>query len=157
MWVTRVGDRYTILAAKPEHCDLLAVNLRAADRKEVQAAGLSSYRAVRRAFRSGILSRTAFVDGDIAAMWGLGGNLLSEIGHPWLLTTPAVERVPFSFAREAKRAVGEMLLYRSVLFDYVDANYEQAIRFLKILGFTLGEPEPFGRRGQLFRRFELRA
>ena len=148
------APRYTIIPARKEHCDELAYNMRAADRAEVQAAGLSSYRAVNRAFRSGIMTRTAFIDGEIAAMWGLGGNLLSDEGQPWLLTTKAVERIPISFVKVGKGQVLEMLKFRSVLRNYVAADYFQAIRFLKIIGFNIGEPENIGAR-KLFCKFEM--
>lgn len=130
--------------------------MRKADRDEVQAAGLSSYRAVNRAFRNGILSRSAFVDGEIAAMWGLGGTLISNVGTPWLLTTHAAERVPLTFVKVGKSEVERMLMHRSVLENYVTADYEKAIKFLRILGFRVGAPFPFGIRGQMFCKFEMR-
>lgn len=150
------ASRVSIVPALPEHCDLLAANLRHGDRAEVQAAGLSRYRAVGHAFRNGVMCRTAFVDGDIAAMWGLGGGLLSATGTPWLLTTAAAERVPFAYVRIGRAQVAAMLALRPVLVNYVAANYDRAIRFLELLGFTLDDPAPFGDRDALFRRFELR-
>jgi hypothetical protein len=131
--------------------------MRQDDAEEVRAFGESRIRAVNRAFRSGVMCRTAFVDGEIAAMWGLGGNLLSNVGHPWLLTTAAAERSPFLYVRVARQQLADMLALRPVLYDYVAAKYTRAIRLLKLLGFTVGDPVPIGRRQALFCKFEIRA
>lgn len=150
------ASRVVIRAATAADCSRLAANLRAADRAEVQAAGMSSYKAVGKAFRSGIMTRTAFVDGEIAAMWGLGGTLLSDVGHPWLLTTAAVERIPVTFLKVARRELAAMVVTRRLLRNWVAADYAGAVRLLEVLGFTLFAPEPFGLRGdRLFRRFEM--
>lgn len=149
--------RVVIVPAAPNHCALLAANLRKDDADEIRAFGESRIRGVSRAFRSGIMCRTAFVDGEIAAMWGLGGNLLSNVGHPWLLTTPAAARSPFLYVRVGKAQLADMLALRPVLYDYVAAKYTRAISFLRLLGFTVGEPEPLGRRNELFCKFEIRA
>jgi hypothetical protein len=146
-----------IVPAEPEHCALLAANMRHDDAEECRAIGLSRIRVLNRAFRGSIMCRTAFVDGDIAAMWGLGGNLLSNVGHPWLLTTPAAERSPFLYVRVARQQLADMLALRPVLYDYVAAKYTRAIRLLKLLGFTVGDPVPIGRHQALFCKFEIRA
>jgi hypothetical protein len=144
--------------AEQSHCALLAANLRQDDADEVRAFGESRIRAVNRAFRNGLMCRTAFVDGEMAAMWGIGSNVLSNVGHPWLLTTPVCGRVsPLTYVRIGKTQLAAMLALRPVLYDYVAAKYTRAIGFLKLLGFTVGEPVPLGRHQQLFCKFEIRA
>src|SRR4051812_31279454 len=101
------------------------------------------------------MRRTAFVDGEIAAMWGLGGVMLSDEGTPWLMTTPVVERVPVSFVRIGRAQVAEMLSRRSRLANVVQASYLGACRLLEVLGFTLDEPIPLGPHGVPFRKFSM--
>jgi hypothetical protein len=146
-----------IVPAEQSHCALLAANLRQDDADEVRAFGESRIRAVNRAFRNGLMCRTAFVDGEMAAMWGIGGNVLSNVGHPWLLTTPVCEHVRVTFVKVGKAQLADMLALRPVLYDYVAARYTRAIGFLKLLGFTVGDPAPLGRHQQLFCKFEIRA
>ena len=146
-----------IVPSTADHCAMLAANMRHEDAEEVRAFGESRIRAVNRAFRSGIMCRTAFVDGELAAMWGIGGNLLSNVGHPWLLTTPVCERVKVTYVKVGKAQLADMLALRPVLIDYVAAKYTRAIGFLKLLGFTVGDPAPLGRRNGLFCKFELRS
>lgn len=150
------ASRYHSLPATIAHVYTLAARMRAADRAEMEAAGLDATGALRKTFRAALIRESVFVDGEIAAMWGLGGDALSDIGAPWLLTTPAVERVPVSFLREGKKNVATMLRLKPILVNYVDARYARACRFVTALGFVLEPPAPFGPKGALFRRFEAR-
>lgn len=148
--------RITIVEADISHVYQLARALRAEDAGELEAAGLVPERGVRASFRSALIRRTAFVDGNLAAMFGMGGIALGDVGHPWLLTTPAIERAPVEFVREARNVVGRMLQLKPVLVNYVDARYLRACRFVALLGFVLEPPAPFGPLGAQFRRFEAR-
>ena len=123
-------------------CDVyaLASNLRPADRAEVEALGISPRDGIRRSYRHAILRRTYLIDGEIAAMSGLCGAMLSDIGEPYLMTTPIAATMPISFVKLARDAVDEMLAQRMRLEGYVAASYTGAIRLLDMLGFSLGEP-----------------
>lgn len=133
----------------------LAANLRAGDRAEVESLGMDVRVGIRISFRNAIQRRTYLVDGEVAAMSGLCGSLLSDIGEPYLMTGPAVERVPVAFIKHAKAAVADMLRQRKRLEGYVAANYVKACRLLEVLGFTLGEPLPTGPSGALFRKYTM--
>lgn len=131
----------------------LASHMRENDRLEATGLGADPVRLLRASYRSAILRRTAFVDGEIAAMWGLGGVMLSDEGAPWLITSHAIERIPLFFVKRAKQEVTEMLSLRSTLLNVVLASYAQACRFLELVGFTLDTPEPVGPHGVLYRKF----
>ncbi len=132
----------------------LALNLRAGDRAEIQVMGRDPRRALRFAYRVSLMPpRVATVDGQVAAMWGLGGDLISDVGEPWLLTGHAADRVPFAFVRIAKAELAAMLAVKPRLENYVAADYAKAVRLLEGLGFHLDAPAPIGPRGALFRRF----
>ena len=137
-----IGDVYRI-----------AARMRDGDRLEATSLGADPTALLRTSYRHAILRRTAFVDGEIAAIWGLGGVLLSDEGTPWLVTTPAVERVPVTFVRTAREQVAEMLSLRSYLSNVVQASYTGACRLLEILGFTLEAAQPIGPHGVPFRKF----
>lgn len=145
--------RVRIVPSRVEDVYALASKLRDADRLEITGLDLDPRAVIRASFRNAIMRRTAFVDGEIAAMWGLGGVMLSDEGAPWLMTTPAVERVPVAFVRVARGQVAEMLGRRARLANVVQASYGGACRLLELLGFTLEPPEPLGPHGVLFRKF----
>jgi hypothetical protein len=115
----------------------LARNLRAKDRAELLLAGMEPRRAIRMCLRTSVYSKVAYVDGAIAAMWGLGGGLLSDTGVPWLLTTPAVELAKVSFLKVARAELAIMMAMRARLTNHVAADYVEALRFLTALGFTI--------------------
>jgi hypothetical protein len=149
------AKRYEIRESVASDVYILAANLRDGDRLEVASFGKEPRSALRLSFRHAILRRTAIVDGEIAAMWGLGGSMLDDTGYPWLLTSPAVERVPVSFLREGRREVARMLRLRRVLVGYVAASYHQACDFLERLGFTLGPVVRLPPLNNAFREFRI--
>lgn len=147
---------YRIEEARPEHVRLLAPVMRADDVAELDAMGVSARRGLWRSWRVALIRRAAFVDDEIACIWGVGGSPLGQTGCPWLLTGPAVERASLAFVREARHEVASMLRLFPVLANYVPARYRRAVGFLALLGFTLADPVPMGPRGELFHPFEMR-
>lgn len=133
----------------------LAANLRLEDAREVGEAGLDLRQAIRRSYRNAILRKSYFVDGELAAMTGLCGAMLADIGEPYLMTAPACERVKVSFVKHARAAVNEMLKHRLQLVGEVHASYTRACRLLEVLGFSLSDPHPLGPKGALFRRYSI--
>lgn len=140
------------------HCEIgdiyqLAARLREQDRMEITGLGLEPRAILRASFRASILRRSYFVDGELAAVSGLGGEMMADIGAPWLMTTNTIERVPVTFVKTARRQVAEMLRHRLRLENVVAASYGGACRLLEVLGFTLETPQPLGPNGALFRKF----
>ena len=144
-----------VVDAAPGHILELSGRLRAEDAAEIEAAGITARRALWRSYRGSIFSRAALIDGDVAAAWGCGGNVLAGVGLPWLLTAPAVERVKIAFLRIAKAELHIMRESFPELRGHVDARYHRAIRLLEALGFDLGPPLPFGLRGAPFREYVM--
>ena len=132
----------------------LARALRDGDRAEIAAAGLDPREVLRTSFRRSLMpAKAALVDGAVAALWGLGGDILSDTGEPWLMTGTAIERAPKTFLKIARAEVEAMLQVKCRLENYVHADYAKAVRLLEALGFTVDAPVPFGRRSAPFRRF----
>ena len=146
---------YRIVEATQEHVRLLGPNLRREDEQEALAAGVTAKRAVWRSFKASSIRRTAFIGEDIAAMWGVTGILLGNVGNPWLLTTDAIEKLPLAFFKEARCQVRDMLAAHPILFNYVPESYTRAVRFLALLGFTIDAPAPFGPNRASFHRFHM--
>jgi hypothetical protein len=138
------------------HIAALATSLRREDVAELEAAGLTAQQALARSCERSYLARTAFVDGEVGAMWGLGGSPLAKVGRPWLLTGAPVEGVKVSFLRIARAELTMMLACHAELRGYVDARYARALRLLLVLGFGLSDEFPFGPRGMPFRQYSMR-
>ena len=146
---------YKIIPSTPEHVSQLSARMRDRDRAEVEAAGFTSHGMVWRSYRQSVMTWTAFVDGEIAVMAGCGGSIMGPVGQPWMLTTPAVEKTPIALIKEARVRVRSMLMAFPSLQGHVAASYEQACRLLRLIGFTLDAPAPFGRNQALFCRYTM--
>ena len=139
-----------IVPTRPEHAHRLV--LRAGDAAEVAAFGLTKERAIADSLARSLWAETYLIEGDVAAIAGLGLScLLGGHGVPWLLTGPACERHKRYFLLESRRQVARMLAEASPLINYVHADYARAVRWLEWLGFTLDAPATI--KGAPFRRF----
>ncbi len=149
------GDRHLIVPAEPRLIRELAERLRLDDVAELQAAGTGPMKALWRSYRASHYAKVAFVDGELAAAWGLAGEPLGRSGRPWLLTAPPVERVKRTFVLEARKEVEQMLRINPVLWGYVDDTYKKAIRLLELIGFSIGDIVPLGPLGSPFRMYSI--
>lgn len=72
------------------------------------------------------------------------------MAFPWLLTTDAVCRHPMLFYRASKVIVREIREAYPMLVQAIHKDHLSALSWIRRLGFTVGEPVPFGQRGELF-------
>ena len=147
---------YQIVDSTPGHIRDLSQNMRDNDRMEVCSVGFTERQMVRKSYDRAIWKKTAFVNGKLACMFGLGGGILSDVGIPWLLTTREMEKIPLAFIRHAKAEARGMLEYFPRLENYVYADYAAAIKFLQLIGFTV-HPEvvDVGPNRAKFRKFTM--
>jgi hypothetical protein len=141
VWVRQVmpGDAKAMLA-----------NLRWKDVAECRALGISPGRAVRLSLSESIYAKSAWSDGKIVAMWGVGGPLLSDAGCAWMVAGNGVEKIPLTFIKICTKEISKMHQYKTTLSNYVHADYTEAVRFFKILGFSVEEAKPVGKHGNMF-------
>jgi len=149
------GSPYHIRDAEPNDARLMVHALRKEDRDEIMCLGLRPLRTLKKSYGRSFIRRSAFLGHDIAAMWGMGGGLLEEVGEPWLLTSAAVERKPIAFAKQMRAEIDEMLGLKPILRGYVAASYSRAIGLLKLMDFSIGPPEPFGQARALFCEYRI--
>ncbi len=132
--------------------------MRAGDRAEALSVGKDPRAFLRASCRHSLYApEAAFADGAIAAMWGMGGDVLSDIGEPWLVTAAPVERVKFAMLRVGRAAIASMLGRRRRLQGFVAADYRGAVWLLEHFGFTVEAPQPVGPKRALFRKFWIEA
>lgn len=144
---------YTLLPATEADAYELAPMLRAQDHAEVIALGAEPEAALLesvRTSREALTARTG--DGRIICMGGVcPATLIGQTGVPWLLGTDLVPEYRRPFLRETRRMVGRWQETFPILRNVVDARYGEAIRWLRWLGFEIGEPVPVAKG--LFRPF----
>lgn len=133
-------SRYAIVPCTLAHLREIGRTMRAEDRAEIEDAGLRPRHLLAQLWRDTLAPKAAIVDGEVAAVWGDAAPLLALDGSMWMFTSPAVERLPLAYFREARRDIGERLKTRRVLRADVACGYERALRFFAMLGFRLGPP-----------------
>lgn len=148
--------RVEIVQTTPAHIRELAMTLRPHDRREAEAYGFPTNKILWRSYKNSIMRNTAFIDDQVAAVWGVNGTPLGDVGEPFLATSEIVDRIsPLRFCRIYQEEVLRMLGIFPKLVNYVDSQYTKAVRLLDIVGFKIDEPLPFGPHGTLFCRFSM--
>jgi hypothetical protein len=89
-------------------------------------------------------AEAAIMAGEPIAAWGDVGPLMHSEGFLWLFTSSAIERIPVSFFRQARRVIAERLEVRSRLRTSVLASSSRSVRFWRMLDFTIDPPDERG-------------
>lgn len=124
----------------------IAPVLRPDDLAEAKTAGAKVRHLLTNLYLNSLMSRAAFVDGEIAAVWGCGGALAGITAEPWLFTASVIERVPLAFFRVAREQVADMLQNHHALETGCLKNYSRSLRFWKMVGFEAVSEYEFGGR-----------
>lgn len=143
-----------IVPAVPDHIPLICAKVREDDRKEMMSLLWTPRTALKISLDGAVVAWTAFNDDTPLCIFGLSNGELGD-GKPWMIGTTDIENCSFSFLKECRRQLNEMLRLRKVLVNYVSADSFRTIRWLTWLGFQIGEPIPWGPQRHLFRRFEV--
>ena len=102
------------------------------------------------------------LDGEVAALWGVApggrGSILARppVGIVWAMTADSLARHRRLAARVSRQAVAELLELYPALVNWVDARYRSALRWVRWLGFEVGEAQPLGVAGLPFHPIVLR-
>jgi len=95
-------------------------------------------------------------NGVIKSMFGVNKSIINDrIGIPWLLSDGQFEGIEIKFLRTGKKWVDGLLSTNwDLLYNYVDVDNHNAIKWLKFLGFSFIRVIPnFGYAGTPFVEF----
>lgn len=137
---------YALEPTTREHIEIVAANMREADRLEIWAtAHHTPLQALTVSASATEYPLTGLADGEPRCIFGIAkSSLLSRDGSPWLLGHEYLPQHAKAFLRMSRAWVEEeRMLYRN-LVNYVDARNDQSIRWIKWLGFELEEAKPYG-------------
>ncbi len=97
---------------------------------------------------------TGYIDDQIVCMWGIDrGSMLTNSAFIWLVTCKGVDEHSFIFVRHSQRRLEDLKRRYSFIHGIVQADNEQSIRWLRWLGFQLGDVEFIN--GHVLRKFEM--
>jgi hypothetical protein len=136
----------------------LAPNLREPDRLEIWASHHADpYKALKDSFENSSTSISMVLDDQIISMFGIAPeSLVSDRATIWLLGSPAVQKIRFTFFRQSKPFIQRFLEEYPVLENWVDNRYIESIQWLQWCGADMYQPEPYGMDHMLFRYFRFR-
>lgn len=146
--------------AQDWHAVAIGANARPADVDELWAIGRCTPVEAMRAGMKLSRAETALCDGVPVAMFGVTPlSLLLGRGVPWMVGSSLLDTMPLRRAL-LREAVGVLRGWQdrySFLLNFVDERNVSAQRWLRWLGFTLGDdPQPMGADGAPFRMFYWR-
>lgn len=143
---TRFGD-----------AEMLAANLRESDRAELEAVGFDDpLPAITGSVAVSSLCWTVTLGGELVCIMGVS-PFEGNTGSPWMLGTSLLARCSRVLVRVTPDYIERMLVVFPHLLNFVHAKNSTSVRWLRRLGFTLTEPQPYGTRGELFHQFEMHA
>lgn len=146
---------YQVVPATPAHAAELAANMREADVAEIWAGWRHTpAEALDRSMKGSRDTMAGLADGRVVCMFGVGSyTILSDIACPWLLGSEELPQHARAFLRLNRVYARHIKDEYAILENYVDARNAVAIRWLRWLGFTIWEPQPFGPDGLPFHKF----
>ena len=134
----------------------LAPNLRSSDVKEIWAAGhLLPLESLESSFK---ISRRCFTiehQGQVVAMFGCA-PITSDQGTVWLLASDGLYQMRKTFFKYSVYFIDLMLEEFPYLFNFVHNENKQSIKWLKLCGASIRQPEALGPDGGLFCYFDIR-
>lgn len=150
--------RFSIEPATVEHMEHVACHAREADVEELSAAGgFTPLEAMIVGKKWSVECWCGLADGVPICVFGVSSaSPLSDTGYPWMVGTDHLDSLAAGFLRRSRGVVKDMLSRYKLLYNYVDARNTRAIRWLRWLGFTIMDTEPYGVCGLPFHRFEMR-
>ncbi len=113
-------------------------------RRAIIALGLDVHRELRDRFDASYMRRVWLIDGKIAAIGGVQGQLMSSIGFIWLVMSDGASRHPVAAAREARRQLQEVMIMKHTIMTTIVDGDEKARRFAEFLGFRPREAVEVG-------------
>lgn len=146
----------TVRDATLEDADFLATRLRARDYDEAVASAGADIPTVMRASVAASEGMCWIAESDQPVFVIGCAPVVPGVGSPWLLGTDEVRAYPGALTRIAKRHIAIMLQTYGYLVNYVDARNADSVGWLRLLGFTVEAPVPYGAEGRPFHRFTMK-
>lgn len=146
-----------LVRALPEHIEPVSNNVRQQDIDEIYASGGWTIReCLEWAFENSFWVSTILNDDEPVAILGVTPySYVSEVAVPWLIATKSVTKIPVQFLRISRKYVQTVSDIYPILINYVDDRHSESIRYLKSVGFSVSDPEPYGYLQLPFRKFTL--
>lgn len=133
----------------------LLANMRPSDRAECRASHGNVFDCVSASICQSTKCWSGFVNGELAAIFGVTPFEESDAGAPWMLGTPVLDQHWRVLVRKAPGYIAEMRDAFPHLMNFVHAENSTSVGWLRRIGFTIHPAVPYGVNGELFHPFEM--
>lgn len=140
----------------PGDAEYVAQHLREEDKLEVTSLGYTPWEAVVLSSRGSDVSYTALLDDTPIMVFGVNLPTAGDVGEIWALGTPLCRKVAMSMIHRTKEILKVFLDICPAMENWCDARYSASLRWLRLIGFEVGEPEPYGINGEEFCHISIR-
>ena len=147
----------TIVPATPEHIEALALRVRKADIDELwDGYEITPAQALRLGLQVTDFPKTALLDGQVLAIFGVAPALHGGWAVPWMIASNLVLAHRREFLVQSRQAIRILADLYGPMANWVDARNHTAIVWLRWLGFRIEAPAPYGKHGKDFCRFSMK-
>lgn len=129
----------TTLDTTPRHIRDMAEVMQAQSAEVARKMGSEPRKLLWQSYKRSFMCKSIFINGEIAAIFGISGVLFGEVGQPWLILSDEVNDYPFKVAFVYKKELEKFQHMFPVLEDYVDASNGKAIRMLELMKFDVSK------------------
>lgn len=138
--------------------EYVAANLKSSNRQEVLCAiGNHALEDITEGIAASRHVGCLKIDGRAAAVFGVvPDSVMSDAGVVWLLLTRETEEHKVFVARHTKKGLRAVLTHYSRVYNYVDVNNTEIIKWLEWLGAEISGPIPHGIHGAMHYYFEFK-
>ncbi len=147
---------FEIITGRLHHCGKIARRLRAEHKNAVIGLGADVHVGLVSAFHDSCWCRTWLVDGQVAAVAGIGATFLNSYGRIWLAASELATKYPIAFVKSCQKELATMATMKSQLFATILPDDKTAERFASFLGFEVDGMARYGERDLKVLRFDLR-
>jgi hypothetical protein len=144
----------TLRPATYEDIEFVARNLRPADHEEYIAyTGRSPERTMADAVFPSGSAQCGLIAGIPAAIYGL--DVTDNLAIPWMVGTPDIEGVSVGrqIVRQGRKLFAQWAEEHGTLSNYAYAKNTVHLKFIRLLGCEIGDPQPYGATQLPFRKF----
>ena len=142
--------KVTFRKTTAEDVKIVEASLRDADRKEALAVGVSPEAMVRICAELSDTAITGVINGEVAMVLGVRERVYDGSAEIWALSTAVCFSAPLAMVKVGRKVVQSFLKEYNMLENHCHAEYKSSLRWLKLMGFNIGEPEPYRDKGAMF-------
>lgn len=147
----------SIIKCEAWHIEHVAKHARQTDIVEVyESSRRDMLSALRSSTQRSEATATITVGDEPVGLCGVGRvSMLSNFGVPWMIGTDTMTREARLLLPYARDIVVKMMVGYDRLTNMVHVDNKASIRWLKYMGFIMGDPQKLGWRGAEFMVFNM--